>query len=52
MKDDVTFVILGGTGDLARAKLVPSLYEFYKEGKVGEFNMIGILGMTSPGRST
>jgi len=39
--DNVTFVILGGTGDLARTKLVPSLYELYKEGEVGEFDLIG-----------
>jgi glucose-6-phosphate 1-dehydrogenase len=41
MKDNVTFVILGGTGDLARTKLFPSLFDLFKEGKVGEFDLIG-----------
>ncbi len=33
--------MLGGTGDLARTKLVPSLFKLYREGEIGEFDLIG-----------
>lgn len=38
---NVSFVILGGTGDLARKKLLPSLFNLYKKGKLGQFDVIG-----------
>ncbi|MBS3787663.1 glucose-6-phosphate dehydrogenase [Candidatus Bipolaricaulota bacterium] len=41
VNNGVTFVLLGGTGDLARKKLLPSLYNLYKKGKLGEFDIIG-----------
>ena len=37
----VTFVILGGTGDLARKKLLPSIFNLYKKGKLDDFDLIG-----------
>ncbi|MFW6071073.1 MAG: glucose-6-phosphate dehydrogenase [Candidatus Bipolaricaulota bacterium] len=37
----VTFVILGGTGDLARSKLVPSLFKLFKRDEIGDFDLIG-----------
>ncbi|MFB6214625.1 MAG: glucose-6-phosphate dehydrogenase, partial [Candidatus Bipolaricaulia bacterium] len=40
-KSDVTFVLLGGTGDLARKKLLPSLFNLYKKGKLSKFDVIG-----------
>ncbi|MBS3764899.1 glucose-6-phosphate dehydrogenase [Candidatus Bipolaricaulota bacterium] len=40
-EERVTFVMLGGTGDLARTKLVPSLFKLYREGEIGEFDLIG-----------
>ncbi|MBS3735954.1 MAG: glucose-6-phosphate dehydrogenase [Candidatus Bipolaricaulota bacterium] len=40
-KSDETFVLLGGTGDLARKKLLPSLFNLYKKGKLGDFDVIG-----------
>ncbi len=38
---DVSFVILGGTGDLARKKLFPSLFNLYQKGRLGEFDVVG-----------
>ncbi|MFB6291682.1 MAG: glucose-6-phosphate dehydrogenase [Candidatus Bipolaricaulia bacterium] len=40
-EDNVTFVILGGTGDLAKRKLLPSLLNLYKKGKLKDFDVIG-----------
>lgn len=41
--DDCTMVIFGGTGDLARRKLAPAIYNLYREGLLPEkFSMIGI----------
>ncbi len=42
-KDDFTMVIFGGTGDLARRKLIPALYNMQLEGKLPEkFSVIGL----------
>ncbi len=38
---DVTFILLGGTGDLARKKLLPSLFNLYRKGKLEKFDVIG-----------
>ena len=39
--NDLTFVILGGTGDLARKKLIPSLFKLYRDDDLGQFDIIG-----------
>ncbi|MFW6111716.1 MAG: glucose-6-phosphate dehydrogenase [Candidatus Bipolaricaulota bacterium] len=39
--DRVTIVLLGGTGDLARKKLLPALFNLYKKEKLDEFDLIG-----------
>lgn len=44
-----TIVIFGGTGDLARRKLIPSLYHLTREGLIGpDFAVVGI-GRTEGG---
>jgi len=40
-ESNVTFVILGGTGDLAKKKLLPSLFNLYKKGRLKNFDVIG-----------
>jgi len=40
-ESNVSFVILGGTGDLARKKLFPSLFNLYRKGKLKDFDVIG-----------
>lgn len=40
--DDVTFIILGATGDLAKRKLIPAFYELVKNKKIGKFAVIGV----------
>ena len=40
-RNNVTFVILGGTGDLARKKLFPSLFYLFRKGKLTEFDIVG-----------
>jgi len=42
-KDDCTMVIFGGTGDLARRKLMPALYNMQLEDKLPDkFSVIGV----------
>jgi len=41
MKDGVTFVILGATGDLTKRKLIPAIYHLVKNGKIGKFAIVG-----------
>ncbi len=41
MKDNsATFVILGGTGDLAKKKLIPSIYALFRDGALDEFDVV------------
>lgn len=42
-KPKVVFVIFGATGDLAKRKLFPSIYNLYKKGKISEnFAVVGL----------
>ncbi len=41
MVEGVNIVILGGTGDLARKKLFPSLHNLYKKGELEDFHIFG-----------
>ncbi len=41
MTENVTIIILGGTGDLSRKKLIPSIYQLYKKDRLDEFTVIG-----------
>lgn len=41
MIDDFTIVIMGATGDLAKLKLIPALYELVKWGKIKKFAFVG-----------
>ncbi len=42
-KDDCTMVIFGGTGDLAKRKLVPAIYNLFHEGRLpAAFSMVGL----------
>jgi glucose-6-phosphate 1-dehydrogenase len=38
---DVTFIILGMSGDLAKKKLIPALYQLINKGMLGAFAIIG-----------
>ncbi|MCF7875703.1 glucose-6-phosphate dehydrogenase [Candidatus Bipolaricaulota bacterium] len=38
---NLSFVILGGTGDLAKKKLIPSLFKLYRSDELGQFDVIG-----------
>jgi glucose-6-phosphate 1-dehydrogenase len=40
-KDDVTFIILGATGDLTKRDLIPALYRLFRENKLERFAVIG-----------
>ncbi len=40
-EENLSFVILGGTGDLAKKKLIPSLFRLYRKDKLGRFDVIG-----------
>ncbi|MBW2998159.1 glucose-6-phosphate dehydrogenase [Candidatus Woesearchaeota archaeon] len=42
MKSDVTFIILGASGDLAKKKLLPAIYHLVQKGKVKNFGIIGV----------
>lgn len=43
VKPKVVFVIFGATGDLAKRKLFPSIYNLYKKGKISEnFAVVGL----------
>ena len=42
MKNDVTFIILGITGDLAKRKLIPSIYNLIRTQKIKNFSIIGV----------
>lgn len=39
---NVTFIILGATGDLARRKLIPAIYALLKNKKITNFAVIGV----------
>jgi glucose-6-phosphate 1-dehydrogenase len=39
--NDVTIVLLGATGDLARRKLLPALYSLWREKKIEKFLIVG-----------
>ena len=39
--NECVIVIFGFTGDLARRKLIPSLYRLFKEKKINNFALIG-----------
>ncbi len=41
MNENCTIVILGVTGDLAKLKLIPAIYELIKSKKIGKFSLIG-----------
>jgi glucose-6-phosphate 1-dehydrogenase len=38
---DVTYIILGASGDLTRRDLIPALYSLFKDGKINNFALIG-----------
>jgi len=40
--NDVTFIILGATGDLAKRYLFPAIYRLVKESKVDRFAVVGV----------
>ncbi len=40
--EDVTFVVLGATGDLAKRKLIPAMYNLVKHNKIGRFVLVGV----------
>ena len=40
--NDVTFIILGATGDLAKRYLFPAIYRLVKENKIEKFAVIGV----------
>lgn len=42
MSNDVTFIILGATGDLAKRKLIPAIYNLIKEKKVEKCALVGL----------
>ncbi|MEK6950154.1 MAG: glucose-6-phosphate dehydrogenase [Nanoarchaeota archaeon] len=42
MDNDVTFIILGATGDLAKRKLIPAIYRLVKEQKIGKFALLAV----------
>lgn len=39
---DVTFIILGATGDLAKRKLIPAIYHLVQEQKIKKFALVGV----------
>jgi glucose-6-phosphate 1-dehydrogenase len=39
---DVTFIILGATGDLTKRKIIPAIYRLVKEKKVGKISLVGV----------
>ncbi|MEX0672084.1 MAG: glucose-6-phosphate dehydrogenase [Candidatus Babeliales bacterium] len=39
--NDCTFIILGMSGDLARRKLIPAIYELVKNGQLKKFAIVG-----------
>ncbi len=40
--NDITFIILGATGDLAKRYLIPAIYKLVKEKKVEKFAVVGV----------
>ena len=43
MTESMTFVLFGATGDLAKRKIYPALYNLYKENKLKlPFNIVGL----------
>lgn len=41
--DSMTFVLFGATGDLAKRKIYPALYNLFVEGKIpASFSVIGM----------
>ena len=41
MNENCTIIIMGVTGDLAKLKLIPAVYELLKEKKLGTFSLVG-----------
>jgi len=41
--NDGTFIIFGATGDLAKRKLIPALYQLVAKKKLNNFAIIGAL---------
>lgn len=41
MENDVTFIILGATGDLTKRKLIPAIYNLVKNKKLKKFVLVG-----------
>ncbi len=39
---DVTFVILGATGDLAKRKIIPAIYELLSKNKIEKLAIVGV----------
>jgi glucose-6-phosphate 1-dehydrogenase len=39
---DVTFIILGATGDLTKRKIIPAIYQLLKEKEVGKLSIVGV----------
>jgi len=40
--NDVTFIILGATGDLTKKKLIPAIYNIVKNKKVDNYTVVGV----------
>jgi glucose-6-phosphate 1-dehydrogenase len=42
--EDITFVVFGGTGDLAKSRILPAIALLYENGKVGKQSVIIAIG--------
>lgn len=42
MKNNVTFIVLGATGDLTKRKIIPAIYNLLKDKKIKKFAFIGV----------
>ncbi|MBL7055219.1 glucose-6-phosphate dehydrogenase, partial [Candidatus Woesearchaeota archaeon] len=40
--DDVTFIILGATGNLTKKKLIPAIYHLIENKSIKKFSVIGV----------
>ena len=40
--NNVTVILFGATGELARRMIIPSLYRLYAQKKIGPFLLIGV----------
>src|ERR1035437_2840375 len=42
MKENLTIIIMGATGDLTKLKLIPAIYNLLKNKSVGKLSVIGV----------